>query len=287
MFLLILMSTFFNSFVQAQGEDWTQSYGTLEGFTVGNQYFTFVTDANLREQSNTQAKVLAKLPIGTPVTIEAVSSDSLTLRGIKMPWLKVRCSPGGNAISGYVWGGFMALAHIQTPTDEYTPNAGALYLTGVAAYDEMKHQITVQVRIALNGQELAKTEFTTNGDLSYYPEFSVFFEPYQNVKAVLSVNYFYPACGYPSGNNLLFWQSNNQLTKVLETTSVSDAGVFYDSEDYILPSQRGGIGDHLLLVKDTSEFEEKDSDMVRTSQTIKVVLYKWTGSKLMKVKELK
>lgn len=283
----MVMGAFFSLSAQHSGEDWTQSYGTLDGFTVGNKYYTFVTDANLREQSNTQAKVIAKLPIGTPVTIEAVSTDSLTLRGIKMPWLKVRCNPGSGAVSGFVWGGFMALAHIQTPNDEYTPNAGALYLTGVAAYDEMKHEITVQVRIALNGKELSKTEFTTNGDLSYYPDFSVSFEPYQNVKAVLTVNYFYPACGYPSGNNLLFWQSNNQLTKVLETTSISDAGVFYDSEDYILPSQRGGIGDHLLLVKDASQFEERGNDMVRTAQTIKVVLYKWTGSKLVKIKELK
>lgn len=277
--------------VQAQEDDynaWMRSEGTLQGFEPGSKYFTLVSDANLREQSNTTAKVITKLPIGTPVTVEAVSSDSLTLRGVQLPWLKVSCNPnGGSKVTGYIWGGFMALASIQTPDEEYMPNRGVLYLTGVAAYNEAKHELTVQVRVADKGKELAKAEFVTSGDLSYYPEFEVGFESLKNVKAILRVNYFYPACGYPSGTNLLFWTENNQLNKVLETSSVSDGGVFYDSEDYILPSQRGGIGDHILVVKDSSQFEEKGDDLVRTSQSFKVTLYKWTGSKLQKLREMK
>lgn len=277
--------------LQAQEEDynkWMRAEGTLQGFEVGAKYFTLVSDANLREQTNTQSKVITKLPIGTAVTVESVANDSFTLRGVKLPWIKVSCQPNGGAtVTGYVWGGFMALASIQTPNDEYMPNRGVLFLTGVSAFSEEKHQITVQVRAALDGKELAKSEFVTTGDLSYYPEFELMLESFQNVKAVLSVNYFYPACGYPSGNNLLFWTENNQITKVLETSSVSDGGVFYDSEEFILPSNKGGIGDHIIVVNDHSEFEEKGNDLVRTVQKYKITLHKWTGSKLVKVKELK
>ena len=84
-----------------------------------------------------------------------------------------------------------------------------------------------------------------------------------------------------------FWQENNQLTKVLETSSISEAGLFYSTETYILPSQRGGIGEHILVSKDLSEFEEKGEDYVRTKQQVGLILYKWNGSKLLKVKELK
>ena len=138
----------------------------------------------------------------TEVEIVAVSTDSFAQRGVKMPWVKVRSAKDNQ--SGFIWGGFLALASIKTPTDEYTPNAGVQYLTGVSAYNEQKHEISVQVRIAKDNKELSKCEFVTSGDLSYYPEFSVSFEPMQKVKAVLMLNYFYPACGYPSGNNLLF-----------------------------------------------------------------------------------
>jgi hypothetical protein len=271
---------------ESDPDSWMHADGTLEGFVVGNQYYTMVTDANLREKPNTQSNVITKLAIATPLEIISVSTDSLLLRGVKLPWVQVRTKTTPER-TGYLWGGFLALANIQTPNEEYMPNAGVQYLTGVVAYDEAKHQITVQVRAAKDGKELSKCEFVTNGDLSYYPSFEVLFEPLQKVKAVLSVNYYYPACGYPSGNNLLFWQENNQMTKVLETSSVSDGGVFYDAEEFILPSQRGGIGDHILVTHDHSEFEERGEEMVRSMQKFGIVVYKWNGAKLTKVKELK
>ncbi|MBL7828198.1 MAG: hypothetical protein JNJ57_16320 [Saprospiraceae bacterium] len=286
LFFVSLIGTVLNA--QDDPSNWMHSDGTLEGFAAGAQYYTFVTDANLREQPNTQAKVLAKLPIATQVTVEAIANDSLELRGIKMPWLKVSCKPGGGAkVTGYVWGGFMALASIQTPDEEYMTNRGVLYLTGVSAYNADKHEIAVQVRAALQGKELSKVEFTTAGDPSYYPSFDVRFEPFKNASVVLMVNYYYPACGYPSGNNILFMLGNNQLVKVLETSSISDGGVFYASEEALLPTDRGGIGDHVVVVKDHSEFEEKGDDLVRTKQTYGIVLYKWTGTKLVKAKEMK
>ncbi len=284
----LLFSLLLTQVLIAQDSDWTRADGTLEGFVVGNKHFTFVSDANLRDKPSIQSNVLGTLPIGTQVEILERNDATYSQRGVTLPWVKVRVlSSDKKKQEGYLWGGFLALASIQTPADEYTPNAGVQYLTGVAAFHEDKHEITVQVRIAKDGKELSKCEFKTGGDLSYYPEFSVSFEPFQKVKAVLTVNYYYPACGYASGDNLLFWQENNQLTKVLGTSSISDAGVFYSAETYILPTQRGGIGDHVLVTSDTSEFEERGDDYVRTKQTIGLVLYKWNGAKLTKVRELK
>lgn len=273
---------------QYMADTWMRSEGTLEGFSLDSQYFTLVTDANLRDKPGTQSNVLSKLPIGSAVTVLAVAEQTFTQRGVTLPWVKVRTSTAGGApMTGYLWGGFLALAHIQTPDEEYMPNRGVLYLTGVAAYDSIKHQLTAQVRIAKDGKELARTEFNTTGDLSYYPSFEVEFTSFENVNALLSVNYYYPACGYPSGNNLLFWQKNDKLNKVLETSSVSDGGVFYSSEEYVLPSDKGGIGNHILVVKDEATFEEKGDDLVMSKQTYKITLYKWTGSSLKKVKDMK
>lgn len=280
-FLLICLvaSTFY---AQDAENNWMQSQGTLQGFEVGNTYFTLVTDANVREKPGTQAPVLTKLPIGTPVKIEAVTTDSLTVRGVRMPWLQVSFKENNTTKKGYIWGGFMATASIQTPDEEGYDNRGVLYLAGVAAFDENKHQLTAQIRIAQKGKELAKTEFTTAGDLSYYPSFEVRFGEFDKVKAVLMLNFQYDACGYPSGDNLVFWQNNNQLTKVIETNSVSDGGVFYSVQEYILPHQHGGIADHLIVTSDEAEFEGED--MKRTKHVYKITLYKWAGGKLVKEK---
>lgn len=268
-------------------DPWMRDDGSHDGFVVDSQYFTMVTDANLRDKPGTDSKVLTKLPIGTKLTMLEIAEQTYSQRGVTLPWVKVKAHLSAGATVGYLWGGFLALAHIQTPDEEYMPNRGVLYLTGPSAYDSIKHQLTVQVRAAKGGVELAKTEFTTNGDLGYYPSFGVDYSPFQGVKALLYVNYYYPACGYPSGDNLLFWKENGELAKVLETSSVSDGGVFYSSEQYVLPTDKGGIGNHVMVVKDEAEFEDKGNDLVVSKQTYQVTLYKWTGKKLAKVKSLK
>ncbi len=286
-FFILLLSICSLVSAQENYDAWQKAEGTLEGVTVGSSWFTYVSDANLRSGPSTTADAVAKLPIATKVIIDAISTDSLTLRGVRMPWLLVHCEVNGTTQKGYVWGGFMALASIQTPNEDGMPNAGVIYLTGVSAYDENKHEIMVQIRAAKNNQMISKIEFTTVGDLSYYPNFEVGFEPLKNVEAVLTVNYYYPACGYPSGNNLVFLLKDNTMVKVLETSSVSEGGVFYSAEEYILPSQRGGIGDHIIVTHDLSTFEEKGNDYVRSKQEYKIILHKWNGAKLVKMKEIK
>ncbi|MCC6726408.1 MAG: SH3 domain-containing protein [Saprospiraceae bacterium] len=271
-------------------DPWMRDEGTLEGFVIDSQYYTMVTDANFRNGPGTNSKVMAKLPIGSAVKILEVANENYTSKGVTLPWVKVRIEKKaeGSPMEGYIWGGFLALAHIQTPNEEYVPNPGVLYLTGVSAYDSTKHEITVQVRAAKDGKEVAKTEFTTSGDLSYYPSFAVDYSPFMGVKALLMVNYYYPACGYPSGDNLLFWKQDDTMQRVLELSSVSDGGVFYSSEDYILPTDKGGIGDHILVVKDMSEFGEMgEAGQARIKQEYSVILYKWTGKQLKKVKTWK
>ena len=133
-------------------------------------------------------------------------------------------------------------------------------------------------------------EFRTAGDLTYYTAFEVRFGDFDKVKAVLMLNFQYDACGYPSGDNLVFWQDNNQLTKVLETNSVSDGGVFYSVEEYILPHQRGGIADHIIVTSDMAEFADNGAEfdsyeeIKRTKHVYKITLFKWTGGKLVKEK---
>ena len=275
--------------IQAQtGNEWMYSEGSLEGFVPDSVYYTFVSDANLRETPGTDSKVITRLPIATPVTVESVSEVTYSQRGLTLPWVRIRATTANSQpVTGFIWGGFLALATIVTPEEEYMPNRGVIYLTGLSGYNETEHKLTIQVRLALAGKELAKTEFTSMGNPGYYPAFEVDYPPFEGLNAIVKVNYYYPACGHPSGNNLLFWQKSGQLSRVLETTSVSDGGVFYDSEEMILPSDKGGIGEHILVTRDISEFDDTKDDLTRTSQTISITLYKWTGTKLTKVREIK
>jgi hypothetical protein len=275
LFLLIFLPTF--AFAQtnenvANG----RNYGSFE---VGDTSFTLVSDANVREKPTTSGAVVAKLNIGTPLKIENTTTDSLTIKGVRMPWYQVSFMAGNQKKTGYLWGGFIASVFLN---NVYGDNE--LYLGGLASFDEKNFKLVTQLRIAKNGQQLAALEFPTCGDVSYAPQLEIHGDcGFTNVKQAISYQSNFGACDYPNGEYLLFWTKNNQLQNVLSTTSASGAGTGYAGETYILPSHRGGINNHILYTEDSAEMEEKGESFVIRNQKYKISLWKWNGSKLVKM----
>jgi hypothetical protein len=287
---LLLVLCFFSVLknAQTQEEEPTNSVSaSISQWQVGNA-FTLVTDANVREKTSTQSMVLTKLPIGSPILIEEVTTDSFTLNGFKAPWCKI--SFDNNAKKGYLWGGFIAtvvlknIDLIENGGNTSGNTEGVTFLGGVSAWDEKKSKMTMQLRAMRGTKEITRYEFVSTGDLSY--DCTLKIEDGGNFKNVLKTLTFstgYPACGYPWSDNLIFYTKDKKLTKVLETTSVGDGGVFYASENYILPYDKGGIAGHIIVTSDQAEFEEKGNELIPINQKYSIKLYKWDGLKMIKM----
>jgi hypothetical protein len=201
---------------------------------------------------------------------------------VRAPWYQVSFLSENKKKNGFLWGGFIAAGFVSDI--DYNTNETYMYLAGIAAFDEKNYKLTSQLRIAKNGQQLAALEFPTCGDLSYHPRLELHGKGnFDNVKQVLSFGSVYEACDYANGDYLIFWTKNGQLQKVMETVSASGAGTGYASETYILPSHRGGIGNHILVTEDSAEMEEKGDEYRLKNQKYKVALWKWNGSKLIKM----
>jgi Bacterial SH3 domain len=252
---------------------------------------TAVTDANVRATPNANAAVVAKLPIATKVTITQVTTDTLTLNGFPAPWCKVSFNQQGKNQSGYLWGGTLAFAAFEDK-EEYSERKDIMYLVSMSKMVKDKYGVTLQMRTAKNNVELAKTEFMTTGDVGHYLTMEMKgSQGLRNVQDIVEVTPYFPACGYPSATNVLFVQ-DKKITRLLETTSTSDVGVFYASENAIYPYDKGGINNHIVVISDQGETEEKQKpdgtfDMVSKNQKYGIIVYKWDGQKLNKVKELK
>jgi hypothetical protein len=286
--LLILCCVSILNNTQAQeGEPQNSVSASISQWQIGDA-FTLVTDANVREKPTTQSTVLTKLAIGSPIKIEEVTTDSFVVNGFKAPWCKI--SFDNDSKKGYLWGGFIAtvvLKDIETSDNMMNPTGqteGVTFLGGVSAWDEKKSKMTMQLRAMRGTKEITRYEFVSTGDLSY--EVTLKVEESGNFKNVLKTLTFstgYPACGYPWSDNLIFYTKDKKLTKVLETTSVGDGGVFYASENYILPYDKGGIASHIIVTSDQAEFEEKGSELIPINQKYSLKLYKWDGFKLVKM----
>lgn len=281
--LFILAFNIFSAFSQATADNMNLAQGrSLGNFEVGDTSFTLVADANVRDKPATTGGVVAKLNIGTHLKIETVTTDSLTVKGFRAPWYQVSFTTAGKTLKGYLWGGFIASVFISEI--DYKTNETYMYLGGIASFDEKNYKMTSQLRIAKNGQQVAALEFPTVGDLGYYPKLELNSNNgFSNVKQMISYGMNYDACDYSQGDYLIFWTKNNQLQKIMETTSASGAGTGYASETYHLPNHRGGIANHILVTEDSAAMEEKGDDFIIKDQKFKVALWKWNGAKLVKV----
>ncbi len=242
--------------------------------------YVLVSDANLRDKPSTRATTIAQLPIATKVTILERTTDSLTLNGFRAPWFRIST----NGKTGYLWSGI--LTTVVKTTEEEVGN-DITFLAGMSSYNEKDYKVTLQVRAAKNGKEIAKTEFQSVGDLGYELSLSLKSGGFDKVKQVLSVEMTFGACDYAQGNNLVFFTEGGKLVRLMETVSSSSAGAGYGSENYILPYDKGGIGGHVLVTEDVAEMEEVTRngqvDFKTKNQKYKITLYKWTGVKLEKV----
>ncbi len=295
--LSLLMLCLWMSFpvLAQEAEDIAQgSFAPWNPMEQGKEQFcyTLVADANVRDKANSTATVIAKLPIATKVKIESVTTDSLVLNGFQAPWCKVSFTLAGKSQSGYLWGGVLAFVTYEVKEEYDEQRFGLMYLAGISKVDVAKNKWTLQMRVAKKGVELSKIEFESPGDVGYWSTMKNLGNlGLKNVKDAIAYQSYYPACGYPSTDFLIVF-ANNKLTKILDCTSVSDAGAFYDTQDYLLPNEKGGIQGHIIVVNSSAETEEKEVkpgvfEYINNKQTYSIQLHKWTGEKLQKVKELK
>ena len=294
MLLLLLLGSSPLLFSQEENNIAQGSFYPWQAVEEGKEQFcyTLVSDANVRDKANASAAVVSKLPIGTQVKIEKITTDSLVMNGFKAPWCKVSYTLGGKTLNGYLWGGVLAFVSYEVKEEYDEQRYGLMYLVGVSKVDVAKNKWTLQVRVAQKGVELSRMEFESPGDVGYYSTMKNFGNlGFKNVRDVISYQSYYPACGYPSTDFLIVF-ANNKLSKILDTSSISDAGAFYDDQSYLLPNDKGGIQGHIVVVNSSAEMEEKEVkkdifESITKNQKYSIQVHKWTGEKLQKVKELK
>ncbi len=278
----VLLLTFSFTLVQAQEE-----LNKVNGWLMFNENdalkeaFVLVSDANMRDKPSIKATTISQLPIATKVQILERTTDSLTMNGFRAPWFRI----SANGKTGYLWSGI--LTAVAMKTEEEDPARDITFLVGISSYNEKEYKMTIQIRAAKNGKEIAKTEFQTVGDLGYNLGLTLNSGGFDKVKQVLSVQMTFGACDYAQGDYLVFFTEGGKLTRQLEMVSTSGAGTGYSSQNYILPYDKGGIAGHVLVIEDSAEDEEVmkngTPEYKIKNQKYKITLHKWTSAKLEKV----
>jgi len=272
------------SFRLAAQEEESSTY-PLGVFADNQQTLVFGSTINVRQSPAKDASVVAQLSAGDAVTVLATDAATLRLNGWTAPWVKIAFRKDGKRLEGYAWAG------VFSPSSVRLGDVTIVYGITKAEIEKIENagdggqgssgKYAVEIR-ALRGNQILSTVATTVFmDGGYYSQFT----KYNNLgikqfKNWVKLSYNFDACGYPSYEIWCAWDGA-KLTMLPVLSTISDAGVFFDSESYLFPETEGGLPDVLLYQHEHGEgmIEDGASDYTKQLRTMT-----WNGKAYLKPK---
>ena len=220
---------------------------------------------NVRVSPNMKADSINTLSIGQPVTVVSKSPRILKLGQRSAHWYKVRYRKDGKDLIGYVWGANFSLG--------YHTRDGHDFLLGVGPFNDDSAAIMV-VNVIKNQQLKQSITFDVSPESLSYVDFKwESSKGLEGIKNTLIAKVSGEACGIPTTTQYMLW-TGDQLVSLPVLTSVSDAGSFYHSEDYVFPSDKGGKKGQIIKTLKVAEADEDSEKMTITQQERSVYLWK-------------
>lgn len=229
----------------------------------------------LRERPGVAGRLIARLPIASPLYLLEQSETPDVISGISSHWYRVECKWG----NGWVWGGMLAQLAMGSQT-----NAGVKFLGGydhVIPPDSVRpRQYFYQVRAVRNGRELDKMVLPSfSWDINSLANLGPMALP--GVSDVLTVHV--PCtggCGCATGDYVIFWDGE-KLHKVLTLKGTPD-GEFSSGLRAIFPANMDGEPDRVITKYSGYIQDPENGELVK--RFVKTEKYRWDGSRLVVVK---
>ncbi|MBI3230358.1 MAG: SH3 domain-containing protein [Burkholderiales bacterium] len=250
-------------------------------FPQDSRVWALVSDLNVRVEPNPKAKVIAKLPIGTEVTVlsDPDKEPEMIQNSISAKWLRGRFTLNGSVREGYIWSGVLTRIRIKSVADD-----GTYFYLGMQGIktdaSRENDKMLNQIRAANNGVEIAKLSFIAPNE----PHFNVAgasegTQGLQGVNDVLMLNYIAQAHGFPYGEVIVFWTGTQFILG--ETAHKYIDTPVYDQSYWILPSEAGGKKGVIQWRHEAGEsnLENNQPDKIISKETAEWI---WTGSSMQK-----
>ncbi len=236
---IVIILLLITSFVFGQEIKYHTPYTDLKS---GEYYYLFGDNVKFRKLPDTKSDVLELLKIGTEIQVLKKSEETLKYNGIESYFYQVKYK---NQI-GYILGGLISLEKKERGNSKF-----------LFTYKKDQDRYSIITRHINEKSEITEaiTQLTTN-------DFSI--ELYSNkgidgIDNILFINYLAEACGV-DGGGIYFFQLNDKLKKVFEISQVSDAGVYWLSEDLIFPEDKDGVKGKIVYQKELGNYKDETTN---------------------------
>ena len=248
-----------------------------------------VKNCYVRQDSTSNSQLLDSLQIGNKIKIVKNTNENINIKGLNLSWVAIEYYKNNQIKTGFLWKGFIAvgsetkgnITFLTTIDSKYTKKTtqdtyeyeANFYKISVKAIDD-KNQIISEKSVS---KQISESHYFQNSIIGSWG--------LKNVSNVYRISFSGEACGIPTYNYYFGWTGKEFLV-LPEKYEVGDAGVFYHTEEFLFPKEKGGQPN--MIIKNIEEDEEvgeaKDSSYTIHEVNKSTEYYSWDG-KLFKLQK--
>ncbi|MBD3905240.1 SH3 domain-containing protein [Chryseobacterium muglaense] len=261
-------------FFSAQEEDYEYANGVFY-FEENKTQKIFTDFTRIRQSPNVNAQILDSLQTNQQILILKQDETILKLGERRANWYKISYQKGDKTSEGYVWGGNLCVG--------YRTKNGYDFLFGLTKTINKKDKEYPEIIIKQNIASIKMVEGNTlidevsfdtgSGESLSYGTFTIESNhKLKNVEFTLKAMVSGEACGIASYDQYVLVKDKKMIV-LPQLMNVGDADVYYHSEQFVFPNDKGGIPDAFIFKMEEMEKDEKEREKKKNASKT----YLWNG----------
>ncbi|MBW3523782.1 SH3 domain-containing protein [Chryseobacterium sp. NKUCC03_KSP] len=262
-------------FFSAQEEDYEYANGVFY-FEENKTQKIFTDLTRIRQSPNVNAQILDSLQTNQQILILKQDETILKLGERRANWYKISYQKGDKTSEGYVWGGNLCVG--------YRTKNGYDFLFGLTKTINKKDKEYPEIVIKQNIASIKMVEGNTlidevsfdtgSGESLSYGTFNIESNhKLKNVEFTLKAMVSGEACGIASYDQYVLVKDKKMIV-LPQLMNVGDADVYYHSEQFVFPNDKGGIPDAFIFRTEEMEKDEKEREKKKNASKT----YLWNGN---------
>ncbi|BEV06325.1 SH3 domain-containing protein [Chryseobacterium gambrini] len=258
----------------AQEDDYVYANGVFD-FEENKKQKIFTDWTRIRQSPNVNSPVLDSLQSNQQILILKKDETILKLGERRANWFKISYQKGDITSEGYVWGGNLCVGYRNKNGYDFLFGLTKTLAKKNPDFNGTIQQNYASVKVMEGNTLIDEVSFETGSgeSLSYGSFTTESNHKLKNVELTLKATVSGEACGIPSYDQYILFR-NKKLIALPQLMSVGDADVYYHSEEFVFPNDKGGIPNAFIFKME--EMEKDDRDREKKKKATKT--YVWDGS---------
>ncbi|KQR93641.1 hypothetical protein ASG01_09970 [Chryseobacterium sp. Leaf180] len=272
-FTIILL--FIIQVFSAQEKDYAYANGVFR-FEENKAQKVFTDWTRVRQSPSVDAQILDSLQTNQQVLIIKQDETILKLGERIANWYKISYQKDDKTSEGYVWGGNLCVG--------YRNKNGYDFLFGLTKTVNKKdkqypeiiiNQNIAAVKVVEGNMLIDEASFETgSGESLSYGTFNIESNhKLQNVELTLKAMVSGEACGIAGYDQYVLFK-DKKLIALPQLMNVGDADVYYHTEEFIFPNDKGGVPNAFIFKMEEMEKDDKDREKKKKASKT----YLWNGN---------